>query len=123
MMPTAPTTAGMTRKPMTHAIHVLMAVILAVVGLVMEFVGYVDGLLAKGMTSAGIPPNMQTILLIVVAILLVLAAVRLFGTLLAALIVILIVLLVVNRLFPGIVLPHGHPPAWLHPPAQHTPPT
>ncbi|MHB1303810.1 MAG: hypothetical protein ACYCZB_10100 [Acidiphilium sp.] len=103
---------------MTHAIDVIVSVILALVALVMEFVAYVDGLLARLMTSGGIPADLQTILLVVVAAVLIVAAIRVFGRILAALIVILLVLLLVNKLDPGLMVPHGNPPAWLHVPGQ-----
>lgn len=103
---------------MTHAIDVIVSVILALVALVMQFVAYVDGLLARLMTSAGIPADLQTILLVVVAAVLIVAAIRVFGRILAALVVILLVLLLINKLDPGLTVPHGHPPAWLHVPGQ-----
>ncbi|MCF3947957.1 hypothetical protein AiwAL_12740 [Acidiphilium sp. AL] len=103
---------------MTHATDVVVSVILALAGLVMDFVAYIDGLLAALMTSGGIPPNVQTILLVVVAVSLVILAIRVLGRLFAALI---IVLLLVHKLFPGMEVPQGHPPAWLHLPGwPHT---
>ena len=106
---------------MTHATDVVVSVILALASLVMDFVAYIDGLLAALMTSGGIPPNVQTILLVVVAVGLVVLAIRVFGRVFAALIIVLLVLLLVHKLFPGMEVPQGHPPAWLHLPGRlHT---
>lgn len=107
---------------MNNAINVIISVILAIAGLVMDFVAYIDGLLARMMSAIGIPANVQTILLVVVAALLIVAAVRLFGGVLAALILVLLVLLLVNKIDPGLTVPQGHPPAWLHLPGHPTPP-
>ncbi|MCW8306485.1 hypothetical protein AruPA_05505 [Acidiphilium sp. PA] len=98
---------------MTNAIHGIVSVLLAIAGLVMGFVAYVDGLLARLMTGIGVPPPVQTVLLVVVAALLIVLAVRLFGRFLAALIVILLVLLLIGRIDPGLAVPQGHQPASL----------
>ena len=103
---------------MSNAINVIVSVILAIAGLVMDFVAYIDGLLARMMTAIGIPANVQTILLVIVAALLIVLAVRLFGRFLAALIVVLLVLLLISKIDPGLTVPQGHPPAWLHLPGQ-----
>jgi hypothetical protein len=98
----------------THAINMLVLVILTLAGLVMEFIGFIDGILAAAMTSMGIPPNAQAILLLVAAIVLVVFAIRAFGRIFAALIIVLLVLLVVHKVFPGMQVPRGPTPAWLH---------
>ena len=99
---------------MTHAIDLLVTIILALAGLVMEVIGAIDGLLAALMTSAGIPPQVQLILLIAMALVLVIAAIRLLGGIFAGLIVVLLVLLVVHQLLPGMEVPNFHQPGWLH---------
>jgi len=101
----------------THAIDLIVFVILTLAGLVMTFIGFIDSLLAGLMTSAGIPPNVQGILLVVAALILVVFALRAFGRVFAALIIVLLVLLVVHKMVPGVAVPMGHTPSWLHMPA------
>ena len=103
---------------MDHAINLIIFVIMTLASLVMTVIGFIDSILAAAMSSAGIPPNVQIILLAVAAIILVVFALRALGRLFAALIIVLLVLMLVHRVFPGLEVPHGHIPAWLNPPAQ-----
>ena len=106
---------------MTHAIDVIIFIILTLANLVMAFIAFVDSLLSALMTSAGIPPNAQAILLVAVAILLVILAVRALGGLFGTLIVVLLVLLMLHALFPKLTVPQGHTPDWLHTHQPSTP--
>ncbi len=107
---------------MTYAINLIILTIMTLADLVMVFIGFIDGILAALMSSAGIPPNVQLILLAVAALILVVYALRAFGGIFAGLIAVLLVLLVLNKAFPGMHLPQGHLPSWLTPPAQlHAP--
>jgi hypothetical protein len=92
---------------MDHAINVITSVIYALAGLVMQFIAFIDGLLIGLMNDVHIPPQIQTILLVVVAIALVIMAIRLLGGVFAALIVILLLLLVLHRVDPGLGMTHG----------------
>ena len=106
---------------MTQAINLVVFAIMTLAGLVMAFIGFIDGVLAALMTSAGIPPNVQSILLVVAAVGVVIIAIRALGGFFAALIIVLLLLLLVHRVFPGMEVPQGHAPAWLHVPGQlHT---
>ena len=107
---------------MTHAINLIIMIIMTLADLVMAFIGFIDGMLAALMSSAGIPPNVQLILLVVAALILVVYAVRALGGIFAGLIVVLLILLVLSKAFPGMHVPQGHVPSRLTPPAQpHTP--
>lgn len=106
---------------MNHAIDLIVLVIMTLASLVMAFIGFIDSFLAALMTSSGIPPNVQTILLAVAAVVLVVLAIRALGGVFAALIIVLLVLLLVHKVFPGLEVPQGHTPTWLHLPEQrHT---
>ena len=62
------------------------------------------------MTSAGLPPNVQVIVLLVVAILLIIFAIRVLGGVFGVLLIILLILLVMHRLVPGMQLQHADLP-------------
>ncbi len=99
---------------MTHAINLIAFVIMTLASLVMAFVGFVDSFLAALMTSAGIPPNVQIVLLVIIAAFLVVLAIRALGRVFAVLIIVLLVLLLVHQVFPGLEVPQDHVPTWLH---------
>lgn len=103
---------------MTHAIDLVIFVILTLAGLVMDVVAFVDGWFASLMTAAHIPQNAQLVLLLVVAVVLVVMAVRALGGIFAGLIVILLLLLLVHQAFPGAQIPQAHLPAGMHVPWQ-----
>jgi hypothetical protein len=94
-----------------HAINTITSIITLLFGLVMEAIGAVDAALAALMTSAGLPPNVQVIVLIVVAILLIVFAIRVLGGVFGVLLIILLILLVMHRLMPGMQLQHAALPA------------
>jgi Na+-translocating ferredoxin:NAD+ oxidoreductase RnfD subunit len=100
----------------THAINLIILVIMTLANLVMAFIGFIDSLLAGLMTSLGIPPNAQIIILVVAAIFLIISAVRLLGGIFAGLIILLLVLLLLHRVFPGMEVHTGHTTTWLPPP-------
>jgi hypothetical protein len=105
----------------THAINLVVSVILTLAGLVMEVIGIADAFLAALMTSAGIPPDIQIIILTAVAVLLVIFAIRSLGGVFSVLIIILLVLLVLHRVVPGLQVPHLNLPANLQAPGSvHT---
>ncbi len=96
---------------MTHAIDLVITILLTLAEWVLGAIGVVDAFLAALMTSAGLPPNLQILVLIIVAVLLVLFAIRLLGPILSVLLIILLILLIAHRLVPGMQLPHGMLPA------------
>jgi hypothetical protein len=93
----------------THAIDTITAIIMMLFGLVMEAIGIVDGALAALMTSAGLPPDVQVIVLIVAAVLLIIFAIRVLGGVFGVLLVVLLILLLMHRLVPGMQAPHLTP--------------
>ncbi|HEY1857302.1 hypothetical protein [Acidocella sp.] len=86
---------------MTHAINLVVSAILTLAGLVMELIGVIDGFLVTLMTSVGLPPLLQVLILIGVALWLVVAAFRVLGRVFALLILILVVLLLVHWMMHG----------------------
>jgi hypothetical protein len=89
---------------MNHAIDLVVSAILTLAGLVMELIGIIDGFLASLMSSAGLPPLLQVLILIGAALWLVVMAIRALGRVFAVLIVILLLLLVVHRIMPGMAV-------------------
>ena len=98
---------------MTHAIDLVVSIIMTLAGLVMEAIGVADAFLAGLMTSAGLPPNVQLIVLIVVALMLIVFAIRVLGGVFGVLLIVLLILLIVHRLVPGMQVPHGSLPVQL----------
>ncbi|MDE8346141.1 MAG: hypothetical protein POH28_08240 [Acidocella sp.] len=98
---------------MTHAINLIVFLLLTVAGLVMAVTGFIDGLLASAMTAAHVPANAQTILLFIAAACLVVFAIKALGRVLAALVIVLLVLLLLHKTDPGLGMPQGHVPAWM----------
>jgi hypothetical protein len=106
---------------MLHAINLIIFAIMTLASVVMAFIAFIDSFLAALMNSAGIPPNVQLILLVVAAVILVIVAVRALGRVFAGLIIVLLLLLVVHKAFPALDIPHGHTPVWLHTPTAPLP--
>jgi hypothetical protein len=94
-----------------HAINLIIFAILTLAGLVMEGIGFVDGLLARVMTALHVPANAQIILLVVAAVWLAVLAIRALGGVFAALIIVLLVLLLLHQALPGMKPPQAHFPA------------
>lgn len=90
---------------MQQAIDSVMTVILALLGIVMTAIGAVEAALRHAMTTAGLEPQVQSIVLVIAAVLLILAAFRLLGGLLAILVGVLLILLIVHIAAPGLDLP------------------
>lgn len=103
---------------MDHAIDLVVTAILFICGLVFEFVGFIDGWVARLMLSVGIPPGVQLLILIVVAIVVIAYVFRVLGRLLAGLVLVLLVLLVLHKAFPDVQV---SPQYYLHLPGEvHT---
>ncbi len=96
---------------MTHAIDLVIAILLTLAEWVLTAIGVVDAFLATLMTSAGLPPNLQILVLIIVALMLAVFAIRLLGPILSVLLIILLVLLIAHRMVPGMQLPPAMLPA------------
>jgi hypothetical protein len=91
----------------THAINLIITILLTIAEWVLGAIGVFDAFLAALMTSAGLPPNLQILVLVVVAIMLVVFAIRLLGPILSFLLIILLILLIAHRLVPGMQMPHS----------------
>jgi hypothetical protein len=90
---------------MDHIISLITLILITILGLVLQVIGFIDGLLGAALTSAGIPVNAQAPLLIIAAIILAVAALRLLGRFIAFLLLILFLLL--------LLAPHA-PHSWSH---------
>jgi hypothetical protein len=90
---------------MDHIISLITLILVTILGLVLQVIGFIDGLFGAALTSIGIPPNTQTPLLIIAAIILAVVALRLLGRFIAFLLIILFVLL--------LLAPHA-PHSWSH---------
>ncbi len=95
---------------MDHAIDLVIGLLLLLCTLVLEAVGFVDGVLGSLMTRMGIDPNAQIALLIGVSVILVVLVIRKLGVLFAALIIILLVLVLAHRVMPGLAVPQFNLP-------------
>jgi hypothetical protein len=97
---------------LTDAISLIVGAILTVVTFVINAIGVVDVWLGHVMTSAGIDPHRQLLVLLVVSVILVVFALRALGGILGWLVLILLVLLLLHRVLPQAVFHHtGVPPA------------
>lgn len=85
---------------MDHIIGLIILILLALLGIVLQVIGFLDGLLSVALSSIGIPQHAQEPLLIVAAVLLAVAAFQLLGRLVAALLLALFVLMLIYPLVP-----------------------
>jgi hypothetical protein len=90
---------------MDHIISLITFLLLTLLGLVLQVIGFIDGLLSAALTSIGVPLHAQEPLLIIAAILLAVAALQLLGRFVAGLLLVLFVLL--------LLAPHA-PKSWIH---------
>lgn len=88
---------------MEQIINVITFLLLTLLGLVVQVIGFIDGLLSVALTGIGVPLHAQGPLLIIAAIILAVAALRLLGRFVAGLLLVLFLLL--------LIYPHM-PPEW-----------
>lgn len=86
---------------MNNAVQYFVTGILALCELVMRFLGNIDDVLGGLMTSAGINPYWQLMIMLVVTVILVVLALRLVGGVLGWVVLLLLVLLLLHRVVPG----------------------
>jgi hypothetical protein len=89
----------------------VMAAIFTLLGIILQAVGFIDGVLAEFMTALRVPGNAQVILLVVAAVWLGVMAIRALGPVFKLLIIVLLLLLVAHRLAPGVDAKQFAPPA------------
>jgi hypothetical protein len=100
---------------MDQIISFITLLLLTLLGLAIEVIGFIDALLGSALTSLGVPASAQPPLLIIAAILLAVAAFQLLGRFVGFLLLVLFLLLLLH--------PHM-PPEWRHmsaPPALNLP--
>ena len=85
-----------------HVLESLLGLITLLGGLIVDAIVAVETWLRGFLGSLGVPPNIQTVLLIAVAVVLILAVFRLFGGLIRAAIIIILLLIVIHVLMPVI---------------------
>ena len=90
---------------MDHIIGLITFLLVTLLALVLQVIGFIDGLLSAALTSMGVPLHAQEPLLIIAAILLAVAALQLLGRFVAGLLLVLFLLL--------LLAPHA-PHSWTH---------
>ena len=95
---------------MNNAIDLILNGIFTLCAMAMRVIASVDNSLGSAMTSAGIDPHRQVLILLVVTVVLVVLALRLLGGLLGWLVLLLLILLLLHRILPGIVGPDQFAP-------------
>jgi hypothetical protein len=79
-----------------HGLAAVAAILATVLGLLLGVFGAFEGWMRELMERAGLPHELQTILLIVLGVAFVVAALRLFGGVLRLLIIVLLILLLLH---------------------------
>ena len=90
---------------MNSAVQYFVTGVLALCGMVMRFLGNIDDALGTVMTSVGVDPHWQFLIMLVVTVMLVVLALRLVGGLFGWVLLLLLVLLMLHRVVPGIAAP------------------
>ena len=88
----------------THAVRALLNLLIELGSLILAGILAIELWLRAQLTLLGLPPAVQTVLLIALAVVLILAALRLFGGLIRVAVVLLLLLVVVRAVQP--ILPH-----------------
>ena len=88
-----------------EALHTIGTWLELLIGLLLGVFGVIEGFIRSILVQAGVPPNLQQIILIVVAVLLIIAILRVFGGVIRFLLVLFLILLVLHVLIPTL----GHP--------------
>ena len=83
-----------------EALHTLGTWLEILIGLLLGVFGVIEGFVHSILIRAGVPENLQQIILIVVAVLLILSILRVFGGILRFLLVLFLILLVLHVLIP-----------------------
>jgi hypothetical protein len=88
----------------TRTIHSLLDLLVVLGNLIVGVLVTVELWLRAQLTQIGLPPAIQTVILLAVAILLVIGSLRLFGGLIRVAVVLVLILIAVHVVLP--VLPH-----------------
>ena len=104
---------------MDHIISLITLILVTILGLVLQVIGFIDGLLSAALTALGVPIHAQGPLLIIAAIVLAVAALQLLGRFVAGLLLILFLLLLIYpHMSPDWTKAHNTAPV-LTLPGQH----
>jgi hypothetical protein len=87
-------------------LHALLAVAAALFAIVLAVLTWIEGGLTAVMNQAHIPPDLQSVVLILVAVLVLLAALRLFGGFIRIVLIVLILVFVVHAVSNHSFTPH-----------------
>lgn len=90
---------------MNEAVQYFVMGILALCGMVMRFLSNIDDALGAVMTSVGIDPHLQFLIMLIATVMLVMLALRLVGGFFGWVVLFLLVLLLLHRVVPGIMTP------------------
>lgn len=95
---------------MEHAIGLITLILFTLLGLVLDFISFMDALFSSALTHLGVPLHAQAPLLIIACVLLAVAAFQLLGRLVAILLLVLFVLLLIHPHMPHGWEHHTSPP-------------
>jgi hypothetical protein len=82
------------------ALHTVETWLELLIGVLLGVFGVIEGFIRSILVQAGIPANLQQIIMLVVAVLLIIAILRLFGGVLRFLLVLFLILLALHVLVP-----------------------
>ena len=88
----------------TRMVHSLLDLLITLGNLIVGALVSVELWLRAQLTHAGLPPEIQTVILLVVAILLVIGSLQLFGGLIRVAVVLVLILIAIHVVLPA--LPH-----------------
>jgi hypothetical protein len=88
----------------THVVNSLLQLVIALGDLIVGGIITIELWLRAQLTQFGLPPNIQTVILVALAALLIIASLRLFGGLIRVAVVLVLILIAVHILLP--VLQH-----------------
>ena len=83
-----------------EALHTVETWLELLIGVLLGVFGVIEGFIRSILVQAGIPANLQQIIMLVVAVLLIIAILRLFGGVLRFLLVLFLILLALHVLVP-----------------------
>jgi hypothetical protein len=90
---------------LTRIVNDIVRLLVRLGGSILAAVQAIEMSLRGQLSAAGVPPTIQTLILVAAAIGLMLLAVRIFGGLLRFFIIVVLILLAMKVLFPAMMLP------------------
>ncbi len=85
---------------LNHAVEVLLHLVIQAGNLIVAGIIAIELWMRAQLATLGLPPDIQTVLLVALAVLLIVAALRLFGGLIRVAVVLVVVLIAIHVLLP-----------------------